>query len=63
MSHKLEEGTYKIENGLYKCVKCDYFTNFPCLMVSHQKRKTPCNKGENEKTFIFKKGNFKVIFN
>ena len=61
MVNKLEEGSYVYENDSYRCKKCDYMTKYPCLLVSHLRRKTPCQK-ETEKKFIFKKGRFLVKF-
>lgn len=62
-SSKLQEGTYIFEDGKYKCAKCSYWSNYPCLLISHLKRKTPCEmKDDDKKTFIFKKGDFKIIF-
>jgi len=62
MINRLPEGSYIYENGHYKCIKCSYWSNYPCLLLSHLKRKTPCQKETGEKNFIYKKGRFLVNF-
>ena len=63
--NRLPEGSYIYDDGKYKCVKCSYWSNYPCLLLSHLRRKTPCFKEEKEeekKIFIFKRGRFLVNF-
>jgi hypothetical protein len=64
MSAKLQEGTYAYEENKYKCLKCGYSTNYPCLLLSHQNRKTPCMKPKQEEMkVIVKHGKFIIEFN
>lgn len=63
--NRLPPGSYIYEDGHYKCVKCSYWSVYPCLLLSHLRRKTPCQKEEKEedkKNFIFKRGRFLVNF-